>query len=90
MARAADWSFESEPGLHVGEKVTPISSAGLFVPSGKASYPSVAYQLGVPAVVAGVPQIALVVPPAARTAVGGSTRRCSWCAASSASATCSG
>jgi len=63
MARAADWSFESEPGLHVGEKVTPISSAGLFVPSGKASYPSVAYQLGVPAVVAGVPQIALVVPP---------------------------
>jgi histidinol dehydrogenase len=63
IARAADWSFESEPGLHVGEKVTPISSAGLFVPSGKASYPSVAYQLGVPAVVAGVPQVALVVPP---------------------------
>lgn len=63
MARAADWSFESEPGLHVGEKVTPISSVGLFVPSGKASYPSVAYQLGVPAVVAGVPRIALVVPP---------------------------
>ena len=63
MARAADWSFESEPGLTVGEKITPISSAGLFVPSGKASYPSVAYQLGVPAVVAGVPSIALVVPP---------------------------
>ena len=63
MARAADWSFESEPGLTVGEKITPISSAGLFVPSGKASYPSVAYQLAVPAVVAGVPGIALVVPP---------------------------
>lgn len=63
MARAHDWSFESEPGLTVGEKVTPISSAGLFVPSGKASYPSVAYQLGVPAVVAGVPRLALVVPP---------------------------
>jgi histidinol dehydrogenase len=63
MARAADWSFESEPGLTVGEKITPISSAGLFVPSGKASYPSVAYQLGVPAVVAGVPKLALVVPP---------------------------
>ena len=43
------WSFEAEPGLTVGEKVTPIISAGLFVPSGKASYPSVAYQLGVPA-----------------------------------------
>jgi len=63
MARAHDWSFQSEPGLTVGEKVTPISSAGLFVPSGKASYPSVAYQLGVPAVVAGVPELALVVPP---------------------------
>ena len=63
VQRAADWSFESEPGLMVGEKVTPIASVGLFVPSGKASYPSVAYQLGVPAVVAGVRQIALVVPP---------------------------
>jgi len=63
MQRAGDWTFESERGLHVGEKITPISSAGLFVPSGKASYPSVAYQLGVPAVVAGVPSIALIVPP---------------------------
>lgn len=63
LSRAADWSFESEPGLTVGEKITPISSAGLFVPSGKASYPSVAYQLVVPAVVAGVPQVALIVPP---------------------------
>jgi histidinol dehydrogenase len=63
MARADDWSFESEPGLTVGEKITPITSAGLFVPSGKASYPSVAYQLAVPATVAGVPTIALVVPP---------------------------
>jgi histidinol dehydrogenase len=63
IERASDWSFESEPGLTVGEKISPISSAGLFVPSGKASYPSVAYQLGVPAVVAGVRQLALVVPP---------------------------
>ena len=63
MERAADWSFESEQGLTVGEKITPITSAGLFVPSGKASYPSVAYQLAVPATVAGVPQVALVVPP---------------------------
>jgi histidinol dehydrogenase len=63
LSRLADWSFESEPGLHVGEKITPISSAGLFTPSGKASYPSVTYQLGVPAVVVGVPRVALVVPP---------------------------
>jgi histidinol dehydrogenase len=63
MEQAADWSIEIEPGLSVGEKITPITSAGLFTPSGKASYPSVAYQLAVPAVVAGVPSIALVVPP---------------------------
>ena len=53
MERSHDWSIESEPGLTVGEKITPITSAGLFTPSGKASYPSVAYQLAVPAVVAG-------------------------------------
>ena len=63
MERAHDWSIESEPGLTVGEKITPITSAGLFTPSGKASYPSVAYQLAVPAVVAGVASLALVVPP---------------------------
>jgi histidinol dehydrogenase len=63
LARLASWSFEAEPGLMVGEKVTPVASVGLFVPSGKASYPSVAYQLGVPATVAGVGQITLVVPP---------------------------
>jgi histidinol dehydrogenase len=62
-ARRGDWSFESEPGLIVGEKVTPIASAGLFCPSGKASYPSVLAQLGGPAVVAQVPTIAVVVPP---------------------------
>lgn len=63
VAARGDWSFESEPGLTVGEKVTPITSAGLFVPSGKGSYPSVLVQLGTPAVVAGVPEIAVAVPP---------------------------
>ncbi|MFM2115808.1 MAG: histidinol dehydrogenase, partial [Actinomycetota bacterium] len=63
VERASNWSTEIQPGLSAGERVTPISSAGLFVPSGKASYPSVAYQLGVPAVVAGVTDIALLVPP---------------------------
>ena len=63
LARLTDWSFEAEPGLVVGEKLTPLASVGLFVPSGKASYPSVAYQLATPAVVAGVSQIVLVSPP---------------------------
>lgn len=63
LERNSDWQIEIENGLTAGEKITPISSVGLFVPSGKASYPSVAYQLGVPAVVAGVPNITLIVPP---------------------------
>ena len=62
-SRLTDWSIEISPGAHVGEKFTPINSTGLFVPGGKASYPSVAYQLGVPAIVAGVPRIAVIVPP---------------------------
>jgi len=64
LAQLGDWNVELEPGLRVGEKLTPIESVGLFVPSGKASYPSVAYQLGVPATVAGVGRIVVVVPPA--------------------------
>lgn len=63
LSRLGAWSFESEPGLTVGEKFSPVGSVGLFVPSGKASYPSVAYQLATPAVVAGVQRIVLVVPP---------------------------
>ena len=63
LAHTTGWSAEVEPGLVVGEKIGPITSAGLFTPSGKASYPSVTYQLAVPAQVAGVPHIAVVVPP---------------------------
>lgn len=59
----ADWWFESAPGLFVGEKVTPIASAGLFCPSGKASYPSVLAQIGTPCVVAGVPRRVVITPP---------------------------
>jgi len=58
-----DWRFDIEPGLMVGEKRTAIASAGLFVPSGKGSFPSVLVQIGTPAVVAGVPEIRVVVPP---------------------------
>lgn len=60
-----NWQVEIEPGLIVGEKTTPIESAGLFVPSGKGSFPSVLVQIGTPAIVAGVPLIAVVVPPMA-------------------------
>ncbi|MFJ5229331.1 histidinol dehydrogenase [Kitasatospora sp. NPDC088391] len=55
--RAAD-------GVETGEIVRPIDSVGLFVPSGKGSFPSVLIQTGTPAVVAGVERIAVLVPPA--------------------------
>lgn len=61
----ASWSEEIAPGLLVGEQSRAIDSAGLFVPSGKGSFPSVLMQIGTPAVVAGVPEIAVVVPPSA-------------------------
>ena len=58
-----DWTEEISPGLVVGERHTPVTSAGLYVPSGKGSFPSVLVQIGTPAVVAAVPEVAVVVPP---------------------------
>ena len=63
LTREREWRTELQPGLVVGEKSTPIASVGLFVPSGKGSFPSVLVQIGTPAVVAGVPEISVVVPP---------------------------
>ncbi len=60
---ASPWRREVRPGFLVGEQFAAIPSAGLFVPTGKASYPSVLCQIGTPAVVAGVPRIAVIVPP---------------------------
>jgi len=57
------WSQEVRPGFLLGEQFSAIPSAGLFVPCGKASYPSVLCQIGTPAVVAGVDRIVVVVPP---------------------------
>jgi histidinol dehydrogenase len=64
VLRDASWREEIGPGLEVGEQAGPIASAGLFVPSGKGSFPSVLMQIGTPAVVAGVPRVAVVAPPA--------------------------
>jgi len=63
LTREREWRVEIQPGLTVGEKSTAIASAGLFIPSGKGSFPSVLVQIGTPAVVAGVPELAVVVPP---------------------------
>lgn len=57
------WMVEIEPGVMAGEKVTSIDSVGLYVPRGKGAFPSALYMLGLPAVIAGVPEIAVVTPP---------------------------
>jgi histidinol dehydrogenase len=54
---------ELEPGLTVGVRYTPCRSAGIYVPSGKGTFPSTLITLATPAVVAGVEDIAVVVPP---------------------------
>jgi histidinol dehydrogenase len=54
---------ELEPGITVGVRVTPIASVGAYVPSGKGSFPSTVVTMLVPAVMAGVEEIALLVPP---------------------------
>jgi histidinol dehydrogenase len=64
MARVErSWMVEIEPGVWAGEQVTSISSVGLYVPGGKNLFPSSVYMLAVPAVVANVPEIAIVTPP---------------------------
>ena len=57
------WFTEVEPGVMAGEKVTPISSVGLYVPRGKGAFPSVMYMLATPASIAGVPRIVVCTPP---------------------------
>lgn len=54
---------EIRPGLFAGEKAIPIESAGLYVPRGRGSFPSMLYMLAVPAVVAGVERICVITPP---------------------------
>jgi len=54
---------EVRPGILAGEKSSPIDSAGLYVPRGRGSFPSMLCMLAVPAQIAGVARICLVTPP---------------------------
>jgi len=56
-----------DDGTMLGMRVTPLDRVGLYVPGGKAAYPSSVIMNGVPAVVAGVREIIAVVPPAGAT-----------------------
>lgn len=56
------WQYEEEDGTVLGQKVTPLDRAGLYVPGGKAAYPSSVLMNAIPAKVAGVAEVIMVVP----------------------------
>ncbi len=63
------WSYRDEDGSLLGQKVTPLDRVGIYVPGGKASYPSSLIMNAVPAHVAGVQEIIMVVPTPVRGSV---------------------
>ncbi len=56
------WSYTEENGTLLGQQVTPLDRVGLYVPGGKAAYPSSVLMNAIPAKVAGVPELIMVVP----------------------------
>jgi histidinol dehydrogenase len=56
------WSFRESDGSEFGQKVTPLDRVGVYVPGGKAAYPSSVLMNVIPARVAGVPEIVMAVP----------------------------
>ena len=56
------WEYRDEDGTLLGQKVTPLDRVGIYVPGGKAAYPSSVLMNAIPAHVAGVGEIVMVVP----------------------------
>src|ERR1700709_1826944 len=56
------WQYTEADGTMLGQKVTPLDRAGIYVPGGKAAYPSSVLMNSIPARVAGVKEIVMVVP----------------------------
>jgi len=60
--RIESWSYTEPDGTLLGQQVTPLDRVGLYVPGGKAAYPSSVLMNAIPAKVAGVPELIMVVP----------------------------
>jgi hypothetical protein len=69
------WQYRDADGTLLGQKVTPLDRVGIYVPGGKAAYPSSVLMNAIPAQVAGVAEIVMVVPTGAQPAAS-ATR---WC-----------
>jgi len=63
---ARSWTYFDADGNRLGQKVTPLDRVGIYVPGGKAAYPSSVLMNAIPAQVAGVAEIVMVVPTPAR------------------------
>jgi histidinol dehydrogenase len=61
--RTNSWFVTREDGSLVGQRVLPLDRVGIYVPGGRAVYPSTVLMNAIPAMVAGVPEVAMVVPP---------------------------
>lgn len=61
----AMWFAPIDDGILAGEKITPITSVGIYVPRGKGSFPSVMLMLCIPAMIANVPKVIVCTPPTA-------------------------
>ncbi len=61
-ASGESWTYRDEDGTLLGQKVTPLDRVGIYVPGGKAAYPSSVLMNAIPAHVAGVSEIIMVVP----------------------------
>jgi histidinol dehydrogenase len=66
-ASARSWSYRDRDGTLLGQKVTPLDRVGIYVPGGKAAYPSSVLMNAIPAQVAGVGEIVMVVPTPVRS-----------------------
>ena len=62
LQKGNDWSFTEADGTELGQRVTPLDHVGVYVPGGKAAYPSSVLMNVIPAHVAGVHEIVMVVP----------------------------
>lgn len=60
--RAESWHYTDAEGVRLGQRVTPINRVGLYVPGGKAAYPSTVLMNAIPAKVAGVGELVMVSP----------------------------
>src|SRR6185295_16061558 len=61
--RERDWQMLNADGATVGQRILAVAAAGLYVPGGRAAYPSSVMMNAIPAQVAGVGRIALTTPP---------------------------